>query len=100
MIRGLPLQDGVRTDASPNVGVKIGVASLDHLCPRIHPGVDCFLGLIDASLTVVYSSGAGVVPKGNLRQRKDSLSTITMHVNTVVVFVCIRRWDVSRSVFQ
>ena len=46
---------------------------------------------IDASLTVVYSSGAGVVPKGNLKQRKASSLTIAMHVNAVVVFACIRQ---------
>ena len=32
------------TAVSPPVGVRIGVASLDHMCPRIHPGVDRFLG--------------------------------------------------------
>ena len=43
------------------------------------------------SLTVVYSDGAGVVPKGNLRQRKAGSSTIAIHVDVVVVFACIRR---------
>ena len=46
---------------------------------------------IAASLTVVYSAGAGVVPKGNLKQRKASSSTIEIHVNAVVAFACIRR---------
>ena len=46
---------------------------------------------IVASLTVLYSAGAGVVPKGNLRQRKARSSTIAMHVNVVVAFECIRR---------
>ena len=43
----------------------------------------------DVPLTVVYSSGAGLVTKGNIRQRKDSLSTIEMHVDPVVAFACI-----------
>ena len=43
------------------------------------------------SLAVVYYSGAGVVPKGNLRQRNSSSSNISMHVDAVVAFVCIRR---------
>ena len=38
---------------------------------------------IAASLTVAYYSGAGVVPKGNLKQRKASSSTIEMHVASV-----------------
>ena len=42
------------------------------------------------SLTVVYSDGAGVVPKGNLRQRKSSPLTISVHVNVVVAFACIQ----------
>ena len=50
-----------------------------------------FLRSIAASLTVVYSDGDGVMPKGNLSQRKASLSTITMHVNTFVSFACIRQ---------
>ena len=41
---------------------------------------------IAVSLTVVYSAGAGVVPKGNLKQKKASPSTIAMHVDTVVAF--------------
>ena len=46
---------------------------------------------IAASLTVVYSAGAGVVPKGSLKQRKDSSLTIVMHVDAVVAFACIWR---------
>ena len=45
---------------------------------------------IAASLIVVYSTGVGVVPKGNLKQRKSSSSTIEMHVDAVVAFACIR----------
>ena len=45
---------------------------------------------IAASLPVIYSSGAGVVPKGNLRQRKDSSSIIAMHVDAVVAFAYIQ----------
>ena len=46
---------------------------------------------IVASLTAVYSAGAGVAPKINHRQIRDSLSNICMHVDSVVVFACIRR---------
>ena len=46
---------------------------------------------IAASLTAIYYSGAYVVPKGNLRQRKARSSTIAMHYDTVVAFACIRR---------
>ena len=45
---------------------------------------------IDASLTVVYSAVSGLVLKRNLSQRKANLSTITMHVNAIVAFACIR----------
>ena len=54
---------------------------------------------IAASLTVVYSAGAGVVSKGSLKQRKASSSTIAMHVDTVFAFACIRRQATSRYVF-
>ena len=50
-----------------------------------------FPSYISASLTVVYYAGTGVVPMGNLRQRKAGLSNIAMHVDAVVVFACIRR---------
>ena len=43
---------------------------------------------IAASLTVVYSAGTGVVPSGNLKQRKASSLTIAMHVNAVVSSEC------------
>ena len=46
---------------------------------------------ISASLTVIYSAGASVVPKGNRRHRNASLSTIAMHVDVVVSSACIRR---------
>ena len=46
---------------------------------------------IAASLIVLYSAGAGAVPKGNLKQRKSNLSTISMHVDAVFTFACIRR---------
>ena len=45
-----------------------------------------FPGCIAAFLTVIYYSGAGVVPKGNCRHIKASLSTITMQVDAVVAF--------------
>ena len=46
---------------------------------------------IVASLTVVYSVGVGVVPKGNLKHTKAFSSTTEMHVDMVVVFSCIWR---------
>ena len=46
---------------------------------------------ITASLTVIYYTGAGVVPNGNFRQIKASFSTIEMHFDEVVAFACIRR---------
>ena len=46
---------------------------------------------IAASLTVIYYAGAGVMPKGNFKQIKASLLTIAMHVDAVVVILCIRR---------
>ena len=45
---------------------------------------------IAASLTVVYSDGKGVVPKGNRMQRKTSYYNIVMHFDVVVLFACIR----------
>ena len=44
---------------------------------------------IATSLTLIYYSGAGVMPKGNHSQRKAISYIISMHVNTVVAFVCI-----------
>ena len=58
-----------------------------------------FKRLTDASLMVVYSSGAGVVTNGRLRQRKASFPTITMHVDAICVFVWTRQYASSRSVF-
>ena len=49
-----------------------------------------FTRSIANSLTVVYYADAGVVPKGNRRQRKASSSTITMHIDAIVAFSCIR----------
>ena len=46
LLMGLPLQDGFLTAVYSNVGVRIGVASFDHLCPRIYPGVDRCLCLL------------------------------------------------------
>ena len=50
-----------------------------------------FTSSIAASLIVVYYAAAGVFSKVNHRQIKASLSTIYMHVDTVVAFACIRR---------
>ena len=44
-----------------------------------------------ASLTVVYSAGTVVMPKGNRSHRKSISSTIDMHVDTVFTFACIRQ---------
>ena len=56
-------------------------SSLSRLLPRS----------IAASLTVIYFASAGVVPKGNLKQRKAILLTNEMHVDAVVAFACIRQ---------
>ena len=45
---------------------------------------------IASSIIAVYSTGTGVVPKVNLRQRKSSSSTIAMHVAAVIAFACIQ----------
>ena len=50
-------------------------------------------------MTVVYSAGAGVVPKEKNGHRKDSISTIKMHVDSICAFLWIRRYAASRSVF-
>ena len=43
------------------------------------------------SLTAIYSAGAGVVPKGNFKQRKARSSTIAMHGDSVFACACIQR---------
>ena len=43
---------------------------------------------IAASLIVVYSAGAGVVPMCDRRQKKSSLSNIPMQFDVVVAFAC------------
>ena len=50
-----------------------------------------FPSSITASLTVVCSTGVGVVPKGDRRQRKFILYTISIQVEAVVSFSCIQR---------
>ena len=42
-------------------------------------------------IIVVYSDVAGVVPTGNQRQRKASLSTIAIQFDAVVAFAWIQR---------
>ena len=54
---------------------------------------------IDASLMLVYSAGAGVVPKGKHRQREANLFTIDMHVDAICEFAWMRRYAESRYVF-
>ena len=46
LLRGLTLQDGLLTAVYPPVGVRIGVANLDNMCPRIQPVVDHCLGIL------------------------------------------------------
>ena len=46
LLRGLLLKDRLMTAVSPLVGVRIGVASLYHLCPRIHTRIDRCLSLL------------------------------------------------------
>ena len=57
-----------------------------------------FPRFIAESLMVVYSAGAGVVPKGRCRQRKASFTTIAMHVNATCAFMWTRRYAAPRSV--
>ena len=52
-----------------------------------------------ASLMVVYSSGAGVVPKFIHRHKKASFTTIEMHVDMICVFAWMCWYAASRSVF-
>ena len=54
---------------------------------------------IAALLIFVHYDGVGVVPKGNRRQRKASLSIIAMQVDVVVVFAWIWPLAASRFVF-
>ena len=56
------------------------------------------MSIVD-SLIVVYSAGAGVVPEGNHRHRKASLSNIAMKFDEVVAFAWIQRQAASRSDF-
>ena len=46
---------------------------------------------ISSLLSVVYSAGAGVVPKGSFRQIKASFSIIVMQVYAVLSFAWIWR---------
>ena len=38
------------------------------------------------SLTVLYSYGAGVIPKGRIRHRRTRLSTMVNHVDAIHLF--------------
>ena len=51
------------------------------------------------SLMVVYCVVEGVVPKTRHRQRKDSFTTIGMHVEAICVFAWTCWYAASRSVF-
>ena len=57
-----------------------------------------FTRLILASLTVVYTSGVGVVMKVKCRNRRSSLSTMEMHVDAICEFVCIQCYPESKSI--
>ena len=50
-------------------------------------------------MMVIYSAGAGVVPKGKCRQRKTIFITIAMHVAAICEFVWTRRYAALRSIF-
>ena len=91
LLLGMPLQDGFLTAVYSTVGVSIGVASLDKSVSQASSRSRSFPRSIAASLKFTYSSGASVMPKGNLRQRKDSSSTIAMHVDAVFAIACIRQ---------
>ena len=54
---------------------------------------------IATSLMLVYSDGAGVVPKGKQRHRKASLPTIMMHVESICALAWMRRYEASKYVF-
>ena len=58
-----------------------------------------FPRLIAASLMVVYSYGAGVVPKGRHIHRENNFTTILMHVDTICAFAWTLQYASSRSVF-
>ena len=47
---------------------------------------------------MVYSTGAGVVPNGKQRNRRERFYTIVMHVDASLDFVWIRRYALSISV--
>ena len=54
---------------------------------------------ISASFNVVYSAGAGVVPRGELRHRRVRLSKMAMHVDAIRVFAWMRWYAASISGF-
>ena len=54
---------------------------------------------ISASLMVVYSASTDVAPKGRQRKRKDSFTTIEMHVDTICALSWAQWYAASRSVF-
>ena len=58
-----------------------------------------FPRLIDASLVVVYSDGAGVAQKGRLRYRKAIFTTISVYVDAIYSFVWMRQYAALRYVF-
>ena len=53
---------------------------------------------ISASIMVVYSDSAGVVPKVKCTLRKANLTTIVIHVIKMFSFALMRRYAASRSV--
>ena len=54
---------------------------------------------ITASMMVVYSDGAGVVPKGKFRHRKANIPTIVMPFYVICSFALMRWYAASRSFF-
>ena len=57
-----------------------------------------FTRSLSASMMVMHSSGAGVVPKGRHRKRKASFLTLEMHVDAIFAFAWMRWYVLLRSV--
>ena len=58
-----------------------------------------FTRSIASFLTVVYSTGTGVVKKGKRRNRREELSMMEIHVDAIRLLMCMWRYAASRSVF-
>ena len=49
---------------------------------------------IAASITGLYSAGAGIIPDSNRRHRSESLSMIVMYVDVILAFAWVRWYSV------